>query len=181
MRSFIRVELLLAATALAVAACGGGGDAGDEPAPPANMAPTIAAISDQTIGQDTSVTGLAVGIADAETDAGALQVSATSSDPLLLPASGIVLAGSGAARTLALTPAEAVAGSATVSVTVTDPQGQSATRSFQLIVNTVLVSFTGFTNDTFAVSEDEVARSMLGFTLNNDADENDTAFAALLQ
>lgn len=181
MRSFIKLELLLAATALAVAACSSSSDRVEQPAPPANTAPTIAAIGDQSIGQDTSASGVSFGIADAETDAGALLVTATSSDPLLLPASGIVLAGSGATRTLTLTPAETATGSATVSVTVTDAQGQSATRSFRLSVNAVLVSFTGWTSETFGVAENEASRPMLGFTLNSDADDNDAAFNALLQ
>lgn len=181
MRSFIKTELLLAATALAVAACGGGNSGDGQPAPPANTAPTVSAIGDQSIGQDTSAAGLAFAIGDAETDAGSLQVTATSSDTSLLPASNVVLGGSGANRTLTLTPAESATGSATVAVTVTDPQGQSATRNFQLTVNAVLVSFTGWTTDTFAVVEDEVSRPMLGFTLNNDADDNDAAFTALLQ
>lgn len=180
MRSFIKLELLLAATALAVAACSSSNDR-DEPQPPVNTAPTIAAIGDQSIGQDTGVSGLSFGVGDAETDAGALRVTATSSDQALLPASGIVLAGSGATRTLTLTPAETATGSATVSVTVTDPQGQSATRSFRLTVNAVLVSFTGWTTDTFTVAENETSRAMLGFTLDNDADDNDTAFDALLR
>lgn len=181
MRSFIKTELLLAATALAVVACGGAGDSDEQPASPANTAPTVSAISDQTIGQDTGVSGLAFAVGDAESDAGALRVSATSSDTSLLPASGLVLAGGGANRTLTLRPAESASGSSTVSVTVTDPQGQSATRTFRLTVNTVLVSFTGWTTDTFAVVENEASRTMLGFTLNDDADDNDTAFDALLR
>lgn len=181
MRSFIKVELLLAATALAVAACSSSNDRDEQPAPPVNTAPSVSAIGDQSIGQDTSASGVSFGIADAETDAGALRVTATSSDPLLLPASGIVLAGSGSTRTLALTPAETATGAATVSVTVTDPQGQSATRTFRLTVNTVLVSFTGWTTETFTVAESEASRAMLGFTLDSDADDNDAAFNALLQ
>jgi Bacterial Ig domain len=181
MRSFIKTELLLAATALVVAACGGGGGYGDGPGMPANTAPTVSAIGDQSIVQDTSVSGLAVAIGDAESDAGALRVTATSSDTSLLPESNVVLGGSGANRTLTLTPAESAAGSATVAVTVTDPQGQSTTRNFRLTVNAVLVSFTGWTTDTFAVAENEASRAMLGFTLNNDADDNEAAFSALLQ
>jgi hypothetical protein len=180
MRSFIKTELLLAATALAVAACGGG--SGDDPyTPPANTAPTVSAIGDQSIAQDTSVSALAFAISDAESDAGALRVIATSSDTALLPAGNVVLGGSGANRTLKLTPAESATGSATVSLTVTDPQGQSTTRNFRLTVNAVLVSFTGWTTDTFAVAEDEASRAMLGFTLNSDADDNESAFSALLQ
>jgi hypothetical protein len=177
MRKFI----ILAATALAVAACSSSSDRDEPPAPPANTAPNVSAIGDQAINQDTSAANIAFSVDDGESGGGALTISASSSDTSLLPESGIVLAGGGGARTLTLTPAESATGSATVMLTVTDPQGLSVTRSFQLTVNAVLVSFTNWTLDTYAVPENEPSRSMLGFTLNSDADDNDAAFSALLQ
>jgi hypothetical protein len=176
----MRKSIILAATAFAVAACSSS-NRDEPPAPPANTAPTVSAIGNQTINQDTTADNIAFSVDDAESGGGAVTISASSSDTSLLPASGIVLAGGGGARTLTLTPAESATGSATVMLTVTDPQGLSVTRSLQLTVNAVLVSFTNWTLDTYAVQENEASRSMLGFTLNSDADDNDAAFSALLQ
>ena len=57
---------------------------------------------------------------DVETAAGTLTVSATSSDQQLLPDGNIVLGGSGANRTIQLTPGSGRTGTATVTVTVSD-------------------------------------------------------------
>jgi hypothetical protein len=93
----------------------------------------------------------------------------------------LVLGGSGTSRTLSVTPAENATGTATLTLTATDAQQLRATRRFLVTVNPVFVSFTGWTSDTFAVSEDEAPIALLGFTLNSDADEVDAPFDALLQ
>jgi hypothetical protein len=167
----------IVATAFAVAACGGGGGRDMQPA---NTAPTVSAIADSAINQDTT-TDVSILVADTESGADPLTLSATSSDALLLADTGIAMSGSGTTRKLSLTPAENAYGTATVTVTVADPQGLSSTRSFLLTVNPVFVSYTGFVTDTFGVAGDESSRSLKGITLDSDADENDTAFDALLQ
>jgi len=179
MRTSIRSIAALAATALAVAACGGGRRMDNAPAP--NTPPTMAAIADQTINQDTSSAALGFGVNDQETAASSLTVTATSSNTGLIPDAGITLAGSGAMRTVTVTPAEAAVGSATVTLTVADSAGLSATRSFVVTVNAVNVAFTPFALDTFAAAEDSDMRSMVGFTLQNDAEDRPDAFDSLLQ
>lgn len=167
------------ALALSVSACGGGYDR-DQPAPQPNQAPTLSAIGDRTLNQDTTDSAVTFTVADADSGIAGLTLSVSSSDTVLLPVTGIVLGGANDMRTLAITPAEGAAGTATVTVSVRDAQGLSANRSFLVTVYRVFVSFTGFANETFAQAESESARLLRGFTLDADADDNDAAFAALL-
>ena len=143
---------LLAATTLVVAACSSGGDGYKPPPPPANTAPGIAAITDKMADQDTVVT-FDFGIEDRETAAGSLIVSAAADSTALFPADGVVLSGSGATRTLTLTPLEAATGTATISLRVTDAAGLEATRSFQVAVNAKNASIRALTFDTFAKAD----------------------------
>ncbi len=73
-------------------------------------------ISDPT--DPARTVGIRFNIADAETAATALSVTATSSNTTVVPASGLVLTGSGAQRVLTITPA--AAGTTTITVTVSD-------------------------------------------------------------
>ena len=72
---------------------------------PVNDSPTITGIANQTINEDTSSSALAFTVGDAETAAASLTVTATSSNTTLIPTSNIVLGGSGANRTVTVTPA----------------------------------------------------------------------------
>ena len=70
-----------------------------------NDAPTVTAIAPQSTNEDTALSGLAFTVGDVETAAGALVVTATSSNQTLVPNANLVLAGANAAKTLSLTPA----------------------------------------------------------------------------
>jgi subtilisin-like proprotein convertase family protein len=59
-----------------------------------------------------------------------LQVTVSSDNTKLLPAGSVVLGGTDRTRTIQLFPAGTTAGSANVSVTVTDPDGRSSTQTF---------------------------------------------------
>src|SRR5688500_19052067 len=133
-RNTIATLAVLTATTLVVAACSSGGDGYVPPPPPANTAPGISAITDKSADQDTTVT-VEFTVQDAETAAGSLTVSASADGTTLFPADGLVLSGSGATRTLTLTPLEAMTGTATISLRVTDAAGLEAARSFQVAVN----------------------------------------------
>jgi hypothetical protein len=171
---------LLVATTLVVAACSSGGsdDVYRPPPPPANTAPGIAAITDKMADQDTVVT-FDFGIEDRETAAGSLIVSAAADSTALFPADGVVLSGSGATRTLTLTPLEAKTGTATIAVRVEDAQGAFATRSFQVAVNAKNASIRALTFDTFAKADADVPTTLNGLTIQQDADNPDV-FAALI-
>ena len=105
----------------------------------ANAAPTLTAVANQTLAIGGAAGPLAFTVADAETPAAGLVVSVTSSDALLLPVAGLVLGGSGAARTITVTPAAARSGTGTVTLTVTDAGGLTATRTFTVSVTPSVV------------------------------------------
>jgi hypothetical protein len=170
----------VAAMALAVTACSSSYD-DDYSAPRPSSAPTISVVADRSIDQDKTDAGVSFEVGDADGSAGALALTVQSSDAGLLPAASLVLGGSGSSRTLSITPAENATGTATVTLTATDAQQLTASRTFRVTVNPVFVSFTGWTTETFAVSEDETAIALLGFTLDRDADDLDAPFDALVQ
>jgi len=101
-----------------------------------NSAPTISSIADQAINEDGATGLLNFTVGDAESDPGTLVVRAASSNPALIPLSSVVLGGSGANRTVKLTPATNQNGSAIITLSVSDGN-KSATNSFTLLVNPV--------------------------------------------
>ena len=91
---------------------------------PGNQAPTIAAISDLSINEDAALqtvplTGLGPG---ATNEAQSLAISATSSNPALIPNPAVSYANPNTSGTLTFTPAPNGYGSATITVTVDDGQ-----------------------------------------------------------
>ncbi|MBI4657901.1 MAG: tandem-95 repeat protein [Verrucomicrobia bacterium] len=101
----------------------------------ANEAPTITAIADQTTEMNKPTSAASFTVGDKETAAASLTVAATSSNTALVPNSGIVIGGSGANRTVAVTPAANQVGVVTITVTVTDGGNKSANRSFTVTIN----------------------------------------------
>jgi hypothetical protein len=72
-------------------------------------------------------------IGDLETAADALEVTASSSNPTIIPASNVIFGGTGANRTVTITPAANQAGSSVITITVSDLL-LSASRSFNVMV-----------------------------------------------
>jgi len=92
-----------------------------------NAAPTLTGLPSYQItspGQTPAVVNFTVG--DAETAVSALSVSATSSNTNLVPNANIVLGGSGANRTVQVTPLAGQTGAAVIRLRVTDALGSSA-------------------------------------------------------
>ena len=85
-----------------------------------NDAPTIAGVGAQTVNEDTATAPIPFTVGDAETPVASLTLSGSSSNPALVPASNIVFGGSGANRTVTVTPAANQTGTATITVTVSD-------------------------------------------------------------
>ena len=106
-----------------------------------NSAPTISDIAAQTITEGNNTGALAFTVGDAQTAAGSLTVSGSSSNTTLVPNANIVFGGSGANRTVTVTPASSQAGTATITVTVSDGS-LSASDTFLLTVNSAVP--TGF-------------------------------------
>ena len=102
-----------------------------------NQAPTISEIANQTTAEDTATAAISFTVGDRLTPAASLVVSGTSSNTTLVPNQNIVLAGTGADRTVRITPALNQFGTSTVTLTVQDGDGLTATESFQLTVQAV--------------------------------------------
>ena len=128
-----------------------------------NDAPTISALAAQTTGEDAATAPIAFKVNDVDNSASALKVTATSDNPALVPASGIVV-GDG---TLTLTPAADAFGTATITVTVSDGELSNQT-SFVLTVNAV--------NDapSFELGADQIAAE-------NSGAQSVTGFASAIQ
>ncbi|MCH6259132.1 tandem-95 repeat protein, partial [Puniceicoccaceae bacterium K14] len=126
-----------------------------------NDAPMISSIDAQTIAEDSSTGALAFTIGDAETVASGLTLGKASSDETLLPLSGIVFGGSDANRTVSVTPAAGLSGSATVTVSVSDG------------VNTVSADFVVTVTD---VNDDPTISSIDPQTIAEDGSTGDLAF-----
>ena len=104
---------------------------------PVNDPPTISALDDQAVSEDSSSNEIGISIGDIETDAGLLSLSAQSSNVNLIGQDGIELGGSGASRTVKLTPTLDEAGTATITIKVRDSEGAESTETFVLTVNGV--------------------------------------------
>ena len=89
-----------------------------------NDAPIISNISDQTIAEDTAISAINFTVNDLDDNPDALQLSAQSSDILIVPTENISINGTGINRTISITPAANQFGMATITVTVTDNEYQ---------------------------------------------------------
>ena len=106
------------------------------PAPPAptNTPPTISAVRNITIAYRSTNSAIAFTIGDLETAAGSLVVGVTSSNPSLIPPTGLSLGGSGSRRTLMMIPVQNKAGTSVITLSVTDAAGLTTTTSFVVTV-----------------------------------------------
>ena len=103
-----------------------------------NDPPTISAIGDQVILEDSGTGPLAFTVGDTETAATSLVTSATSSNTTIIPNANLVIVGSGANRTITVTPAaDQNGGPVTIDVVVQDTDGGSTPESFTVTVTPV--------------------------------------------
>ena len=102
-----------------------------------NPAPTISAIADQSVLQDTVDLPIPFTVGDVVFSPDSLVVTADSSNKALLPVTSIGLGGAGVSRAAILTPAPGQSGQTTVTVTVRDTSGLSVSTSFVLTVTAV--------------------------------------------
>ena len=124
-----------------------------------NDLPTITDIVDLGTNEDTATAAIPFTVGDVETAVGALSVTATSSDQAVVPNASIVIGGAGAGRTITLTPAANQFGPTTITVTVQDADGGTASDTFVLTVNSVNDNPTA-ADDTATVNEDSGANAV---------------------
>ncbi len=127
-----------------------------------NAFPVITNVAAQSTNEDTAAGTIPVTVNDAETSAGALTVSASSSNPALVPDANIVVGGSGNERTVTATPIANQNGSATITISVSDGLA-TTTDTFVLTVNAVndAPSFTPGANQS--ILEDVDAQTVPGW------------------
>ena len=100
---------------------------------PVNDAPTIAPFADIFTIEDTASGSSAIAVGDIDSSVLGLSLTATSSNLALAPLANIVFGGSGASRTVTITPAPDQSGTASITMTVSDGFASSA-RTFILNV-----------------------------------------------
>jgi hypothetical protein len=86
----------------------------------ANSPPVIGAVASTAINEDAATTAIAFTVSDDFTAASALTVTAISSNSALVPLGNIALGGTGANRTVTLTPAANQNGTTMITLTVSD-------------------------------------------------------------
>lgn len=114
-----------------------------------NLPPTISSLTNQILRVNGSLTDIPFTVGDTETPAADLTLSATSSNPDLVPVNAITFGGEGENRSFSLTPTFFASGTATITITVTDGGGKTSSSSFSLSVlpdNTAPTLSNTFTN-----------------------------------
>jgi hypothetical protein len=104
-----------------------------------NQPPTISNISDQQINQGSNTGPISFTYADPDPGTTPAELSVNynvaNADPAnLIPANGIALTAAGGNGTIQVTPTPGLTGTATITMTVQDPQGSQASDSFVLTV-----------------------------------------------
>jgi hypothetical protein len=101
-----------------------------------NDAPTISAIPRGSTFEDLPTSPIPFTVGDAESINNlTITASNTGTNKALVPDANIVISGSGANRTVVVTPAENQTGVTDITIRVTDPEGLFATSLFSLTVN----------------------------------------------
>jgi hypothetical protein len=179
MKKIIPCTTIAALTAALIGGCGGGG--GVTTMAPQATAPKIAQVADQTTPQDTPTGVLAVQLSDPDTPVDQLKLTANALDNTLVAGDGIVVGGTGANRTLQITPLPDAKGSTVIVLNVTDGSGQQSSSSFSLNITAVTAAFVSTTTTTYADAEAATPRTVNGLTFTGDVDTDPTAFDAQLQ
>lgn len=134
--------------------------------------PLISTIDDFVTQENTPIPEFAFTVVDAETPEGPVAVTASSSNPALLPSAGLVLGGAGTNRTLTVFPATNAHGNAIITLTATDTNGAIARRSFLVTVQPVNSAPTLSILENQTINEDEPT-SALAITLADSDGEED--------
>jgi hemin uptake protein HemP len=129
---------------------------------PVNDTPTISYIPNKTFNEDSNTGNVAFSVGDVETSTSSLTLSRTSSNTVLVPTGNIVFGGSGANRTVRVTPVANKYGSSTITVTVSDGN-KTKSDTFVVKVNSV--------NDTPTIS------NIANKTINEDSNTGNVAFS----
>ncbi|MDA1277125.1 MAG: DUF3466 family protein, partial [Verrucomicrobia bacterium] len=97
-----------------------------------NDPPTVSSYKVQLIDEDEPPRSIPLLVDDPETSADSLRLSAMSSDQKVIPNQNIVFHGSGTNRTFTITPVSGELGRSTITLTVSDTDGASTVRLFDV-------------------------------------------------
>jgi hypothetical protein len=128
----------------------------------ANVPPSISAIGALNLPANSSSGPIAFTVGDVETPISSLLMSSTSTNTSLLPTNNIVFGGSGANRTVTITPTLGQEGTSLVGITVTDGSNATATTTF-----TVTVGAPSISNIPNQVTPTNSVLSGVAFTVND--------------
>ncbi len=151
----------------------------------ATLPPTISAIGSQSIQTNSTLASVPFVIGDPDSVVDSLTLSAYSSYPGLVPVANIVFGGTGAERTVQITPAANASGTATIGIIVTDESGNNAVAQFALTVlagsgnpgaspvivglsDLILIENSSGTNLSFAVSDTDTPVANLSASVSAD-------------
>lgn len=101
-----------------------------------NTAPTISAISNQSTLEDMPLGPIGFTVGDAQSAPSTLTISAASSNTSLVPNTNLALGGSGASRTITVTPSPNAFGATTITIIVSDGS-LSVSETFDVNVTSV--------------------------------------------
>ncbi len=160
--------LTLGVAVLAIVGC----DSNSRP-PPVNQAPTITAITDQTVSANIPSAPIAFTVADE--DPANLTVDVMTDNEALLPLAAIQLSGATTARSIVLTPTADTTGDAQISVVVTDADGLGDSTSFIVSVAPESRSLQTFVRSEFAEDADDAPDLVNALEFIADADDDDFA------
>jgi Lamin Tail Domain len=96
--------------------------------------PTVSHLADQTIRQDTTTGPVAFTVGDPVDPATSLTVAAQSGNPILIPNGNIVFGGSGASRTVTVTPASGQSGIVMLALTIANTHLRCVNTNLTIIV-----------------------------------------------
>lgn len=103
-------------------------------APPG--APVFTSVMKAALTDQGSTTGaIPLPLADADTDIALLTLSATSSDQGIIPDTNITFGTAGTVRTISVSAASTVSGAVDITITATDPQGNTGSQVWPVTVN----------------------------------------------
>ncbi|HSQ41786.1 MAG TPA: tandem-95 repeat protein, partial [Fibrobacteraceae bacterium] len=136
-----------------------------------NDTPSISALTDTSIDEDGTTGARTFTISDVETAVGSLTVTASSSNTALVAASGIVLGGSGASRTIMVTPLANQNGTTVITVVVSD--GALADTTIWTLTVTSVNDAPVAVADSVSGLEDSLLSVPLSSLLSNDSDVDD--------
>ena len=130
-----------------------------------NTAPTVSAISAQSTLQNTATSAIPFTVGDVDTGAASVALSSSSANTTLVPNANIVCGGSGANRTVTITPVAGQTGSAVITITAFD--GAAITNSaFTLTVVSANPTITSIINTPSSPTSGDpvVVRATVGAT-----------------